>query len=86
MHNNTDLLHEPMDGSLLWQLRFGSSLLAAYLCDVGRWGVAYRLYLNGRFTYCERLASAEMARHAATEVFALRVADGWQEARDCPDG
>ncbi len=80
-HDEDELWRHALDGRLLWQLRFGGSLLAAYLCDVRHWGVAYRLYLNGRFTYSERFASAEMARRAATELFELRVADGWQEQR-----
>ena len=51
----------------------------AHLCDVGRWGVAYRLYLNGRFTYSERFDSEDMARQAASDVLALRVVEGWLE-------
>jgi hypothetical protein len=67
------------NGPLLWRLRFGGSVLDAHLCDVGTWGFAYRLYLNGRFTFSERFDSEDAARKAAEAVLAGRVGDGWLE-------
>ena len=74
-----ELFNPGPSGPLLWRLRFGGSVLDAHLCDVGCWGVAYRLYLNGRFTYSERFESEDLARQAATDVLVLRVGEGWME-------
>lgn len=72
-----ELFNPRPNGPLLWRLRFGSSVLDAHLCDVGCWGTAYRLYLNGRFTYSERFENEFGARHAAAAILALRLKDGW---------
>ena len=76
----TEELFDPgPNGPLLWRLRFGGSALEAFLGDAGRWGVAYRLYLNGRFTFSERFNTEDAARHAASDVLAQRMGEGWME-------
>ncbi len=74
-----ELLNPAPNGPLIWRLRFDASILDAYVADVGRCGVAYRLYLNGRFTYSERYQSHEDARQAALRELARRRGDGWLE-------
>ncbi len=49
-----ELLNPAPNARLLWRLRFGGSVLEAHTSQVGHWGVAYRLYLNDRFTFSER--------------------------------
>jgi hypothetical protein len=74
-----ELFNPRPNGPLLWRLRFGASVLDAHLCDAGCWGVAYRLYLNGRFTYSERFDCEDLARQAAADVLIRRVGGGWME-------
>jgi hypothetical protein len=74
-----ELIDAAPDGLLLWRLRFGGSVLDAYLTEVGSWGFAYRLFLNGRFTYRERFETVEQARLAAANVLVRRTGDGWCE-------
>ena len=73
----TELLDPGPNGARLWRLRFGGSVVEAYLSDVGHWGVAYRRYLNGRFIYSERFATEDEARHAATDALERLLQDGW---------
>ena len=61
----------------LWRLRHGASLLEAVLVDTRPWGVECRLFLNERFCYSERHASAEDAVEAANGHRERRETDGW---------
>lgn len=69
---------QPVSDEPLWTLRKGAATRRAELRCHGKWGVEFRLFVDGLFIYGHRYPSRDLAVARAADECAQRRSEGWQ--------
>lgn len=70
---------QPGAGVLQWRLHQGIDVLEGYIADCGKWGVEYRLHMNGRFVISGRSDSQAEAQAQLERIYSRYRQQGWCE-------
>jgi hypothetical protein len=71
--------HDPQRGAgiLQWRLHHGIDVLEGYLADCGKWGMEYRLHMNGKFVISGRSDSQAEAQEQLERIYRRYRQQGW---------